>query len=1719
MGVGLTIIEPRPVQAFSLIPDISIFPAVSLEVMDSATAISWVIRVVMVIIFMLLMSMLISTQWFRTIKFSTHYGRYSTTETPYYLYLIELNIPNETAFFRYKSIENIFIKLPITSMPMSRVYEVRCKNPVVYWYTKTVNKNKLLVLSDTLHLIGYDKDGQRVRVRNQKISIPLSDIEWTSKPKPDALQIECNYGWCYVNIVKGYHVSSQLAEVNRDHIPLRLIDSDNDDTNKTLLPKLALRDYRTKTLVLLWKESFQDKFHQTEPSALYDDLNSVSFGETQETQGQNPVPPPPSLSSRVRTQLPILNPKSYNGTTNPTIWLNHYDLVADANMWDDTIKLKRVIGSLEGAAHLWYQNQRIMNKINNWQQFRTNLINNFTNTMHKILVTQEIFDATQKNSFDEYWEEKFGVIKLTNPGMTDTEIISNMLNGMVGDLKDEVTDKMITNPCETVEEFKGLVKRICDVRLYQRKEAGKRRVRFNYNPVDNRPKEQNAFQQQQSREMQQMQENIRYMKRLMLRGNQFAPKEPVEISETKEDTKEEKRRSDTNWTKTVKCYKCNKIGHIARDCRVNNNNKGNGLKEQPKERKGKEILLLNNKRYELGQYVKLNVEVDNEIYIQDFYIFDEIKYSALLGLDFCRKSKLKLDFGNEDQIDWINSDFIIQEPDSTLEVRLRQDYHIPNETMTNAKCEIDTSNLPPNTQFGFLKPVKRLYDDYQIVIQETLIDLQKPIDVILYNSSKANKYLCKNFKIALMYLISYPQYGCEENYMIESVDDNKKQFHILTTDNYKRQKMFRLLEKNRDLFGESVLQLGKAVDVEHEIKLTTEEPVRLRAYRNSPKEKEIIRQQVKEMLDANVIEESKSPYSFPVVLVKKKNGKIRFCVDYRKLNSITIKDRHPLPLINDALAALEGSKYFTVMDLLSGYWNIHVKVSDRPKTAFITPDGLYQFKVMPFGLTNAPATFQRYMQKVLRNVLYQFVVVYLDDIIIFSNTFDEHLRHVESVLKLIREYDLRLGIEKCEFLCKEVKYLGHIVSSDGIKPDEDKIKSVKAFPIPKKVRDVQSFLGLANYYRVFVQDYAFVAEPLTNLLRKDVKFNWDIKCQKAFDELKNRLITAPILAQYQEGAPIEIFTDACGYGMSAILGQIQNGKHVVISYNSKMFNSAQLNYGITEKECLAIVWAVERYRHYIYGEHFVVYSDHNPLQYIRNLKNPNRRLMHWRTILEEYDFEVKYKKGKLHNNADALSRYPYEKPDDWEPVIPVLINPTINIIEKQDSDKWCKELKEKIKNNQQSKSLSKFIIENEILYRISYDDNRNRRLQLCLPKELRRQILQDLHDNELSGAHLGFEKTYGKIKERFFWPHCEKSIRKYVNNCESCQLNKVDNKLEKGMLQPIDANEPFEIVGVDILGPLSPTSKGSKYIIIMIDLFTKWMETKAVRNVQAITIAKWFVDEVLARHGAIKKVLTDNARYFISDFMEEVFKLTASKHVKTTPYSPQSNGTAEKACGTVAMMLKHYVQDNVTNWDQYLPKVTFSYNVSHHKATKVSPFFLLYGREPKVPIDVSYDLPRDFAFGTNYLKYMEETRRLVHMRIIEAHNDGKFRYDAKHRDVVFEEGDLVSLHIPHREIGLSTKLLSQYIGPYKIITRHSPLVYTVQSVHNPRKKFKKVHIRRLRKWNNETIPELDGIDEVDSNNAKHITTQNDNENQLDDEIDDNTEKETKHNDDQKTDNG
>lgn len=895
-----------------------------------------------------------------------------------------------------------------------------------------------------------------------------------------------------------------------------------------------------------------------------------------------------------------------------------------------------------------------------------------------------------------------------------------------------------------------------------------------------------------------------------------------------------------------------------------------------------------------------------------------------------------------------------------------------------------------------------------------------------------------------------------------------------------------LLEKHAACFDFSSSKLGQTSATAHRIDTDGSRIIRRRPYRVSSSERKIIEDHVSDMLERNIIRPSVSPWSSPVVLVRKKDGSVRFCVDYRALNKITRKDVYPMPRIDDALDCLQGAEYFSSIDLRSGYWQIPMHESDKEKTAFSTPDGLYEFNVMPFGLCNAPATFERLMDTVLRGLKWRTCLCYLDDVVIFSSTFPQHLERLNEVLTCLANAGLQLNTKKCRFASKTIKVLGHVVSKEGIQPDPDKITAVLNFPRPLQQKALRSFLGLASYFRRFIPGFATLASPLNRLLQSDVPFTWSDDCEKAFHALKGALTCRPVLCHFDETRPALLHTDASGTGIGAVLLQRDDqSRERPVAYASRSLTPAEKNYSITEQECLAVVWAVQKFRPYLYGRHFTIVTDHHALCWLSTLKNLTGRLGRWILRLQEYDFSVTYKSGKKHLDADALSRCPLSpshtacvtppaKALPLAPVSSIAVGERFELKKLQQEDHYCQSIVDRLSgrtqppNSRLRRQQTKFRVVDGVLHRQNYHPTGEKWVPV-VPRALQQKILEAFHDDATAG-HLGYQKTYDRIRARFFWPGMSTSVSKYVASCTSCQRRKRPTSPPAGQLQPISCPaEPFEVVGIDLYGPLPRTPTGYRWIVTAVDHLTRYSETAPLRTGCAEEVASFFLHRIVLRHGAPRVLLSDRGRTFLSNIVAEVLHASRTVHKLTTGYHPQTNGLTERFHRTLSDMLSMYIAPDHSNWDHILPFVTFAYNTATQRTTGYSPFFLVYGRQPSSPLDTCFftaPVSRSAPSTEQFISRVKYCRQLARDRTTECQQDRTERYNASHRTVDFRPGDEVLLWTPFRVPGLCEKFLHRFLGPYTVLEKTSPVNFRITPVTPPADRRCRgteiVHVSRLK---------------------------------------------------------
>lgn len=628
-----------------------------------------------------------------------------------------------------------------------------------------------------------------------------------------------------------------------------------------------------------------------------------------------------------------------------------------------------------------------------------------------------------------------------------------------------------------------------------------------------------------------------------------------------------------------------------------------------------------------------------------------------------------------------------------------------------------------------------------------------------------------------------------------------------------------LLSKHNNLFARSLKDLKMTNVVEHHIDLIPgTRPIVSRPYRMADIEKAAVETQIVEMLKYDIIRPSKSPFASPIVMVRKKDGKFRFCIDFRRLNKETIRDQYPLPKMDVILRQLSGQQFFSNVDLFSGFWQLGMAEDSKHKTAFVTHDSLYEFNRLPFGLTNAPSIFQRLMDRVLMGLRYNSCLVYLDDVVIFGKTFEEHNANLEKVFHAFRRANLKLNAPKCTFGMHELNFLGQIVTREGIKPDPEKIAPVQNVQSPKNVPELRSFLGFCSYYRCYIRDFAKISLPLNKLLHKDESYIWTDECESTFKVLKELLISPPILAHFDSSLPIVLACDASGYAVGAVLAQIKDGKERVISYHSRTMNVHEVNYSISEKECLAMVFACKKNRHLLLGRHFLIRTDHQALIHLENVKETSGRLMRWSILLSDYDFSIQYKKGSTHTNADFLSRIRHQPktPELETDQIPVFTLLKVDVEKEQKTDDFCKKIRTKLESKDSKTIEEGYVLVDNVLKRKVQTEREVLTLTL-LPKSLLPTALRMLHDNLQSG-HLGLFKTLSRVRARFYRPKLATDVARYVSTCEQCQARKYSTQQSPGPLQKFPTTaQPFQMVGIDFQGPLPLTSDGNQYILVLTD--------------------------------------------------------------------------------------------------------------------------------------------------------------------------------------------------------------------------------------------------------------------------------------------------------------
>jgi transposase InsO family protein len=1082
-------------------------------------------------------------------------------------------------------------------------------------------------------------------------------------------------------------------------------------------------------------------------------------------------------------------------------------------------------------------------------------------------------------------------------------------------------------------------------------------------------------------------------------------------------------------------------------------------------------------------------------------IVSEFVDELLLGLDFMETHEMQWDFSRR-VVKLCGRQLVLYSHDPCSSIRrivVQQDTTIPPRSCVNVKARTVYSDLKHSlcqwsTQSKEIKP--------GVHIARTVVKDQ-PNDVVVQvmNTNESAIELDKGAPLssldAVQVVVADPESDEGGAHLV--IDELMNSIDPTVTEKEKEE-LKTLLVKYSDVFSKNEYDLGRTAKVQHRIDTGDSKPVRQALRRQPLAMLRAIDEQLETMQKQSIIEPCQSEWASNIVVVRKKDGSLRFCVDYRQLNDRTIKDAYPLPKIEECLDVLSGSSWFTSVDLRSGYHQVAMHPDDIHKTAFITRRGSFAFKVMPFGLCNAPATFQRLMDVTMAGINYDICLVYLDDILVYSQDISTHLERLEALFNRLRYANLKIKPSKCQLLKRSVDFLGYVISSKGIQTDFKKIEAIRDWPEPKSLKEVRSFVGLCGYYRRFVRGFSEIAAPLHALTKKNVKFVWTSSCQQAFNTLKNCLISAPVLAMPNDEGQYILDTDASNSSIGAILSQMQDGEERVIAYASRLYSDAEKNYCVTRKELLAVVFYVKHFKQYLLGRSFLVRTDHSALQWLRHTPEPIGQQARWLEILEEFTFAVQHRPGRLHINADALSRIPCRQcgAGNVDPGgVQCRKTTTVRNVHKCDVD-WNHESLQKHQSEdpelryvyhafkehpQHAPSTHEIESESKetkaycamwpflemhdcILYRRRPADvGRETSLQLLAPLSYRHEIMYQAHAG-FTGGHLGHKRTFAQVRRRSYWLGYASDVYKFCRQCNACNQYWRGKAPKQGLLQPMTTGEPFERIGVDITGPHPKSSSGYIYILTLVDYFSKWCDAFPMRNQEASSIASILVDRVFSYFGTPLQLLTDRGRNFESELFEEMCKLMKIDHIRTTTYKPSTNGLVERFHRTLNSMIAKVVAENQRNWDKCLPSVLAAYRATVHESTGFTPNYLFLGRENYAPLDLVMPTPHNELpktaneFVSERGNRMQKAYDLVRSQLGKCAMRRKRYYDMRVRDATFKSGDWVWLFHPRRFARISPKWQRMYTGPYLVLHQIGPVNYRVQK--SRRSKPVVVHVDKLK---------------------------------------------------------
>jgi transposase InsO family protein len=989
----------------------------------------------------------------------------------------------------------------------------------------------------------------------------------------------------------------------------------------------------------------------------------------------------------------------------------------------------------------------------------------------------------------------------------------------------------------------------------------------------------------------------------------------------------------------------------------------------------------------LNPLIKINVVIDNKMKIKAVY--DSGSNATLINqrvIDLLKSSLIR----HKSALKLMNGfSFCSARADIILKIGNRSD--------TLNAYVVKNNNFSYDLLLGLdaIRKFKLLQDDNLNILQR----LSNNRVMKLHDIEEVEKYVEVNF-----------------NEYIDISQIHTELDHI--EDKWRKLQIAKLIEKYKHMFAKDKFDVGRVKSKQAEIKLIKDaEYVNCRAYKCSIPDEQEIKTQIKKLLEADLIEESESPFASPVTLAyKKDDGKrSRLCIDFRRLNKLIVPECYPFPTINDVIDKVSNCRFFTVIDINSAFWCILLKIEDREKTSFTSKFGKFMFKVLPFGLKNAPAIFQRILSNIIRrNNLDEFSINYIDDILIFSKTWDEHVQHIEKFFNVIEEEGFKLKLVKCKFAATSVKYLGHVIRENQVSPAQENLVAIKKLKQPTDKSGVRSILGTINFYLKYIPNSAQKFEPLHRLLRKDTKFEWSKECDDCFVLIKEYLCSTPILAIYDINKDIFIETDASYKGLGATLKQPQtDGKLHPVGYFSRKLSEREKKLDIIHLECKAIKEAIKYWQFYLIGREFTVYSDHKPLENLRTKSRTDEILGDLVHYLSQFNFKIIYKKGKENVMADMLSRHPvleyFENQDAFQ---------VVNLVELSEI------LNDQKTNIIELKNAKKTHRKHNITFKKLKDKPR-----VFTSVELGKKIIKRVHDKY---GHIGTAQICATIRPYYYFKNMDKTVNEFCKSCSICIENKVRKGRVIGLMEKLGPpKEPYEIMSLDTVGGFSGNRSTKRYMHILVDHFSRyaWISTSKGQ------CAKDFIKLIqpIASKQEIGIILADQYTAINSDEFSSYLSEMNIKLLFTSIDCPQSNGMNERLNQTLVNRIRCKINSNDKRaWSVIADECVFEYNRTIHSSTKFEPAYLLYEEKSEI-------CPIDFLNTRNLV----EDRKTAFENSMKGFKINKERVDRNRKKHEFKIGDLVYVENGSKMNRRKTDKVR--IGPFRILQKISTLIYEVDT--------------------------------------------------------------------------